>query len=118
MKTFISENDLVAIEKVTTKNKFGKYLFDSVKRKATIVRESELPKKAVRINSLVLLWHSLLKKVVELRIVLPHKEDLKRKNVSVFSPISMAIFGRCENEKVEVNIAGIRKELRIIKVSN
>ncbi|MBL7932914.1 MAG: GreA/GreB family elongation factor, partial [Bacteroidia bacterium] len=89
-----------------------------IRRTLKIVRHPKLLKKAVRLNSVVLLWHSVLKKIVKFRIVLPNNADLKTRKLSVFAPISMAILGKQENDLVKVKIGGIEKELRVLKVIN
>lgn len=86
--------------------------------KIRVVRDELLPKSTIRLNSVVLLWHSILRKTVNFRLVSPDHADLKNRNISVFSPIGMAIMGHSENDRIAVSIGGIGKELKIIKVLN
>ena len=119
MEPIISENDYQELEKIIKKEKTRetpiliKYL-----RKLRIVAEREISRKTVRVNSLVHVWHSQLKKIIKIRIVWPHKADFNFKSVSVFAPISMALLGRKENDNLSVVTSGITKEFRIIKVIN
>lgn len=118
MSSIISDADLRAMEKGAHQNKGDQKHFDWIKRTARIVRNPRLLKRVVRLNSLVLLWHSVLKRTVKFRIVLPHKADLKSRSLSVFAPISMAVIGKMENDTVRMRIGGIDKELKVLKVIN
>ncbi len=116
MNSIISDADLRAIQNAAQKNKNDSRFFKKLLRKKKVVQDEHVPKHTVRLNSLVVLWHSILRKVVKIRIVLPGEADLKQKNISVFAPISMAIFGSRENDSIHMNIGGLKKELKIIKV--
>ena len=118
MKPKLSDADLRALNHAAQTHGCENELIADILKKAEVVDEKSLPEKTVRLNSIVLFWHSLLKKVVKLRIVLPSMADLQRRNISVFSPISMALLGHSENDSVKVTIGGLKKELKIIKVSN
>lgn len=118
MTAIISDADLRAMEQVVQQNKNDHKHLNWIRRSLKIVRHPKLLKKAVRLNSVVLIWHSVLKRIIKFRIVLPHNADLKKRNLSVFAPISMAILGKMENDHVKVRIGGIEKELRLIKVIN
>ena len=118
MKPKLSDADLRALNYAAQTHACEHELLSNVLQRADVVAEKDLPKKTVRLNSIVLFWHSLLKKVIKLRIVLPSMADLQNRNISVFSPISLALLGHSENDRVKVTIGGLKKELRIIKVSN
>ena len=119
MDPVISKPDYQKLKKIIKKEKSRetpiliKYL-----KKLRIVTEREISRKTIRINSLVFVWHSLLKKIIRIRIVWPSKANLYFKNVSVFAPIAMALLGRKESDSLRIDSAGISKELRIIKVIN
>lgn len=97
---------------------FGRKFLATIINKFRVVSKELVPKTAIRLNSLVLLWHPFLNKIVRFRIVPPDQMDLSHRNISVFAPIGMAVFGREENDRVTVTIGGIKKSLRIIKVVN
>ena len=97
---------------------FEKKLLDRLARKATLISEHQLPSKAIRLNSVVYLWHSLLRKVVRIRLVPPLLADLGLRNFSPFSPLGQAVMGYSENDRLRVNIGGLNKELMIVKVLN
>jgi transcription elongation GreA/GreB family factor len=123
MKRLISEEDFIALERaaqtvpVTAGTPESTFVYRFL-RKARKVPGNELPPRIVKINSVVHVWHSLLKRIVKLRIVLPDLADLKLRNISVFAPISLALLGRQENEDVTISIGPLKKKLRIIKVTN
>ncbi|MBP7808446.1 MAG: GreA/GreB family elongation factor [Bacteroidia bacterium] len=119
MEPIISENDFNAINEVLIKQKQKEgNFFRGLLKKFKLVKEKEVSDKTVRLNSVVEVWHSLLKKIIKIRIVLPTKENIKQKYVSVFSPISMALIGYKENDTVEINMPGLKKHFKIIKVTN
>lgn len=119
MEPIISESDFNTINEVLIeqKNKESHFLRGLLK-KFKLVKEKEVPAKTVRLNSIVEVWHSLLKKIIKIRIVLPKKENIKERSVSVFAPISMALIGYKENDSVEINMPGLKKHFKIIKVTN
>lgn len=97
---------------------FEKKQLDKIARNGVITADEQLPGKAVRLNSIVYLWHSLLRKVVRIKLVPPAMADLASRNVSALSPLGQAVFGYNENDLLKVRIGGIKKELKIVKVLN
>lgn len=94
--------------------KFLKMLLQRLK----IIKEKDISKKTIRLNSWVIFWNSLLKRIVRLRIVSPEKEDLKTRHVSVLSPICMALMGYKEKDNLFLPIPGVERKLRILRVIN
>jgi transcription elongation GreA/GreB family factor len=117
MKPLLSEADYLALDQMA-KDQGSNELLNNILQSSRVVPEKELPSKTVRINSLVMVWHSFLKKVVRFRIVHPKLADLGSRHISAFSPISLALLGRHENDDVHITIGGLKKQLKIIKVSN
>lgn len=119
MQAVISERDHHQLEQLVVKQKHPeiKFLKDLLKR-LRIIKEKDLSKKTIRLNSIVVFWNSFLKRIVKLRIVLPEREDLKNRQVSVLSPISLALIGRRERENLIVVSPGLEKKLRILRVIN
>src|SRR5688572_23725907 len=107
MSTMISDVDYHVLQKTISRDKSNLKFFKKLMAKISVVREELLPKTTVRLNSLVLLWHSFLQKTVSIRIVSPDLADLGNKNISVFAPISMALLGHKENDSIKVSIGGI-----------
>lgn len=119
MQPVISEIDHNELDQliVKRKNHEAKFLKILLKR-LKIIKEKDISRKTIRLNSLVVFWNSFLKRIVRLRIVSPDKEDLKARHVSVLSPISMAIMGYKEKDNLIVSIPGVEKKLRILRVIN
>lgn len=117
MKPLISVADYRILHEQASRP-FDRRILERLGRKATITPENELPKKAVRLNSIVYLWHSLLRRIVKIRLVAPALSDLASRNVSALSPLGQAVFGYSENDRLKVNIGGISKELMIVRVLN
>lgn len=115
----ISETDFQKLDEVLEKKqshykRFLKELMQKYRR----VKDNEISIKTVRLNSVVELWHSVLNKVIKIKIVLPSHENLNVNNLSFFSPISMALIGYTENDLITLPSHGMKKTLRIIKVTN
>lgn len=119
MQPVISETDFNELGQLLVKEKTPetKFLKDLLKR-LKIVKDSALLLKTIRLNSIVILWNSLLKKIVKFRIVSPLKADLKSGNISVLSPIGLALIGRKENDDLILNAPGLEKRFKVIKVTN
>jgi regulator of nucleoside diphosphate kinase len=119
MEPIISETDYKALRKILVKQKstYGKFL-KGLLQKFKRVKEKEMSDKTVRLNSIVEVWNSLLKKIMKIKIVLPSLANIKEKKISIFSPISLALIGYKENDVVEMDIPGVRKQLKIIRVIN
>lgn len=119
MQPVISEVDYNALGQLIVKQKnhetkFLRVLLERLK----IIKEKDISKKTIRLNSLIVFWNALLKKIVRLRIVLPHKENLKARHISVLSPISMALIGYKEKDNLIMSVPGVEKKLRILRVIN
>lgn len=119
MTPIISEADVQKLDEVVQKKQshYKKFLIGLMNRFKK-VKEHEIPKKTVRLNSVVELWHSVFKRVIKIKIVLPAQENLNTKRISFFSPISMALIGYTENDLITMKSIGMNKYLRIIKVTN
>jgi regulator of nucleoside diphosphate kinase len=119
MQPVISETDYKKLGQLIEKQKTYQVPFlKTLLKRLRIIKEKDLPKNTIRLNSLVVFWNTLLKKIVKLRIVLPEKEDLGTRNVSVLSPISMALMGHKEKDNLTISSPGVEKKLRILRVIN
>lgn len=119
MLPIISETDYKKLgQAVVEKQSHETTLLKKLLKKLHIVKDQDVSKKTIRLNSIVILWHSLLRKIVRFRIVLPHKADLKSRNISVLTPIGMALIGHKENDSLTVAVPGIEKEFTVLRVTN
>jgi transcription elongation GreA/GreB family factor len=119
MKPIISEKEYKQLSLALRKKKvYYQNFLKSLMQRLQKVKDFEVHIKTVRLNSIVELWHSLLQKVVKFKIVMPRQANLSKKNLSVFSPIAMALLGHKENDIVFLEGQGVDKQLRIIKVTN
>lgn len=115
----ISENDFQTLEKVLErKQSHYKTFLKGLMKKFRKVKDHEVSKKTIRLNSVVELWHSLLQKVIKVKIVLPSQENLMTKNISFFSPMGIAMIGYTENDLITISGPVLNKELRILRVTN
>ncbi|MES2761501.1 MAG: GreA/GreB family elongation factor [Bacteroidota bacterium] len=86
--------------------------------KAKIVKDSELNKKIVSLYSIVEFINTSLKKSIKMQIVPPNEVDLSKNKISVFAPISVALFGFKENDVFNWDMPSGTKTLKIIRVLN
>jgi regulator of nucleoside diphosphate kinase len=119
MQPVISETDHTVLGQliVKQKNHETKFLQVLLKR-LKIIKEKDISKKTIRLNSIVVFWNYFLKKIIRLRIVSPGNENLKKRHISVLSPISMALMGYKEKDNLTVSVPGVEKKLRILRVIN
>ena len=68
--------------------------------RAIIVKNESFPPNTIRIGSKVCIEDAETKKLHEFTIVLPSAADIKRKFVSVLSPMAAAIIGFRQGEEV------------------
>jgi transcription elongation GreA/GreB family factor len=87
MSTLISDADYRVLQETISYNNNNRKYLKTLMSKIRVVREELIPKTTVKLNSMVLLWHSFLQKTVSIRIVPPDLADMAYKNISVFAPI-------------------------------
>lgn len=86
--------------------------------KAEIVKDEALQSDVVSLNSVVEFEDVDSNKPVRMQIVLPEDEDLSKRKVSVFAPISVALIGFKESYTFQWNMPAGLRTLRIRKVRN
>lgn len=86
--------------------------------KAKVVKDSDLNKDVVTINSEVEFIEEDLNKPIKLKIVLPEEADLSQRKISIFAPISIALIGFKESYVFNWLLPSGQKKLKIIKVIN
>ncbi len=93
---------------------------DALKAKlerARIIKPEEVPPSLVTMNSKVILSDLDGGERVTLEVVFPPTADTTAGQVSVFSPIGLALLGCSEGAEVEWPVPGGKRRLRLIKVS-
>ena len=98
-------------------SKYGRYL-ELLLNNYQQVEEHDMTSKTVRLNSDVELWLDALQKKVKFKIVLPSEMDIKKRKLSVFSPVCLAVLGREQGDHVETTRTGMTKRYNIINVQN
>ena len=119
MKPIISEMDYKLLYELLTsqKNNIGKNLGQEI-TSALIVKEEEMDKKIIRLNSQVEVQETANGQKIKLKIVMPDCVDLRNHQISVFSPLSVALIGYKENDLIPWNTPVGRSNIKIIKVVN
>jgi regulator of nucleoside diphosphate kinase len=86
--------------------------------KAEVVKDEALQRDVVSLNSIVEFEDVALSRPIRLQIVLPEEEDLAKRKVSVFAPISVALIGFRQSYSFEWEMPTGTKTLKIIEVRN
>lgn len=119
MKPIVSESVYKILYNLLHKVKSpeGKQLGQELS-KAQIVKDEELNKKVITINSEVEFIEEDLDKPIRLKIVLPEDADLSQRKISIFAPISIALIGFSESYSFNWLLPSGNKKLKILKVIN
>lgn len=119
MKPIISEIDYKLLYDLLTSQKtgVGKNLGQEI-TSALIMKEEEMDKKVIRLNSYVEVQDIAHEKKIKLKIVLPDCVDLRNHRISVFSPLSVALIGYKENDLIPWATPVGQSNFKIIKVVN
>lgn len=119
MKPVISEKDYKLLYELlrsqTTSQ--GKDLGQEITN-AKIVKDEEMNKKIIRLNSNVEVQEMANGKKIRLKIVMPDCVDLKNHRISVFSPLSVALIGYKENDMIPWTTPAGKTLFKIISVLN
>ena len=80
---------------------------------AQVVKEDELPGDAISLNSVVHVQERKSKQNFIFQIVLPSSADVRKKKVSVFSPIAIALLGYRKGSTTKWEMPGGLQEFEI-----
>ncbi len=83
-----------------------------------IVENVQLPEDRVVFGSAVLVENLETGERVQYRLVGPHESDIKRKRVSVTSPIGRALMGKAPGDVATVQAPGGEKEYEVIRIGS
>jgi len=86
--------------------------------KAKVVKDNFLDAKVVSLNSIVEFITSSFKKPIRLQIVLPEDADLRKRKISILSPIATALIGFKEADHFIWKMPSGVKNIKILKVLN
>lgn len=119
MKPIISELDYKLLYDLlkSQKNNHGKSLGQEITT-AQIVKDEDLDKNVIRLNSWVEVQEMANGQKVKIKIVMPDCVDLKNRMISVFSPLSVALIGYKENDTIRWNMPDGESSFKILKVMN
>jgi regulator of nucleoside diphosphate kinase len=119
MKPIISESVYHTLHRLISNLKTlpGKALGEELS-KAEIVKDEALQSDVVSLNSIVEFEDVALNRPIRVQIVLPEEEDLAKRKVSVFAPISVALIGFKQSYSFQWNMPTGTKTLKIIEVRN
>lgn len=103
---------------LSAENKNAEQLFEEIKRAEVYDQEEELPADVIRVNSWVEVEELDSKRLLKFRIVLPAQANLKKQQLSLFAPLSIALMGYRKGQQVSWNMPSGEKIFHIKKVSN
>jgi regulator of nucleoside diphosphate kinase len=87
-------------------------------KKAKLVHKDELPEDIVRLNSTVTIKEEKENKIIELTVVTPERANIKRRLVSIMSPIGTALIGFRKGQQVKWKVPAGKKTFTIMDVQN
>ena len=87
-------------------------------KKAKVVEKEDMPDDVVRLNSFVAIRDEKDGKLMRLTVVTPEKADIKKRKISIMSPIGTALIGYRKGQKVSWNVPSGTKTFTILEVSN
>lgn len=85
-------------------------------KNADVVSKEDLPADVVRLNSTVLVKEENADKVMQLKLVVPDKADIKEKRISIMSPIGTALLGFRKGQQVNWRVPAGYKTFTIMDV--
>jgi len=83
-----------------------------------IIEITRLPEDRVVFGTAVVLENLETGEEVQYRLVGPHEADIKKKKVSVTSPIGRALMGKAPGDVATVQAPGGRKEYEVIRIAS
>jgi regulator of nucleoside diphosphate kinase len=86
--------------------------------RAVVVKDEEISKTQIQINSNVVVEEMESKQQMKFQIVLPSQTNIQQGKYSVLTPLSVAIIGFNEGDIVEWQLPSGIKKLKIISVHN
>ena len=87
-------------------------------KKAKLVDGSELPPDVIRLNSSVTIRDEKENRVMQLKLVTPDKADIRRRMISILSPIGTALIGFSQGQKVNWVVPAGKRTFSILEVNN
>ena len=87
-------------------------------KKAKLVHKEDLPEDIVRLNSRVTIKEEKENKIIEITVVTPEKANIKRKLISIMSPIGTALIGFRKGQQVKWKVPAGKKTFTIMDVQN
>ena len=90
---------------------------ESELRNAKVVKEEDLPKNTILLNSTVEIEETLSAKIFNFQVVLPKDANIKANKISIYSPMGAAVIGYLEGSFVEWEMPSGVQKFKIIKVN-
>ncbi len=87
-------------------------------KKAKVVADDKVPEDVIRLNSTVKVLDGHENRTIELTLVTPKQADIKKKRISVMSPVGIALLGYKKGEHVIWKVPSGEKRFFIVDVRN
>ncbi len=103
------------------KNRFNRKDVEDLEaelRRSKLVAKEELPVDVVRLNSTVTIKDEQETSILQVTVVTPENADIKKKWISIMSPIGTALLGFKKGEKVSWKVPAGKKTFTILDVQH
>ncbi len=103
------------------KNRFNRKDVEDLEaelKRSKLVDKEELPIDVVRLNSTVTIKDEQETSVLQVTVVTPENADIKKRKISIMSPIGTALIGFKKGEKVSWKVPAGSKTFTILDVTN
>jgi len=118
-KPLITQSDFIVLKNLLNRKSqpdnitLGKHISG-----ASVIENELVTAETVRLNSYVEVYDRHFKANQKIRIVMPDSVDLRNKWISVFAPLSVALLGHEQGDVVRLQMDGVEREVKVLKVIN
>nr|WP_294894143.1 GreA/GreB family elongation factor [uncultured Pedobacter sp.] len=97
-------------------SKYNNEKLENELKYAKVVKTSELPSKAIILNSMVEIEETISNKKFHFQVVMPNEANIRENKISVFTPMGAAVLGYLEGSFVEWEMPNGVQKFKITKV--
>jgi regulator of nucleoside diphosphate kinase len=103
---------------LSKEQKNAEQLFNELRIADVHERKEDIPSTIVQLYSMVEVEEQGSQRSLRFKIVLPAEADMRKQKLSVFAPLSIAIMGYSEGQRINWEMPSGKKEFLIRKVKN
>lgn len=102
--------------KSSNMSKYNNQKLENELKNAKVVKASDLPGKAIVLNSAVEIEETISGKKFHFQVVLPNEANIRENKISIFTPMGAAVLGYLEGSFVEWEMPNGVQKFRITRV--